>query len=72
MHLHPIAITTTNTNFLVNNAGKSYTYPEDFHASTRKDMEDIVTININSVVRLTHMVIPGMVERSVLQRLCQT
>ena len=29
-------------------------------------MEDIVTININSVVRLTHMVIPGMVERSVL------
>ncbi|PIL33937.1 hypothetical protein GSI_03645 [Ganoderma sinense ZZ0214-1] len=48
---------------LVNNAGKSYTYPEDFHASARKDMEDIVTININSVVRLTHMIIPGMVER---------
>ncbi len=56
----------------MNNAGKSYIYPEDFHASTRKDMEDIVTININSVVRLTHMVIPGMVERLVLQGLCQT
>lgn len=56
----------------MNNAGKSYAYPEDFHASERKDMEDIVTININSVVRLTHMVIPGMVERSVFQGLHQT
>ena len=49
----------------MNNAGKSYTYPEDFHASARKDMEDIVNINVNSVVRLTHIVLPGMVERSV-------
>ena len=47
----------------VNNAGKSYQYPEDFHASSDKDMEDIVTINVNSVVRLTKMVLPGMVER---------
>ncbi|EJF60386.1 3-ketoacyl-CoA reductase [Dichomitus squalens LYAD-421 SS1] len=48
---------------LVNNAGKSYNYPEEFHASSRKDMEDIVTINVNSVIRLTHIVLPGMVER---------
>ena len=49
----------------MNNAGKSYNYPEDFHASSRKDMEDIVTVNVNSVVRLTHLILPGMVERSV-------
>ena len=47
----------------VNNAGKSYNYPEDFHATSAKDMEDIVAINIASLVRLTKMVLPGMVER---------
>ena len=26
-------------------------------------MEDIVNINVNSVVRLTKMILPGMVER---------
>ena len=50
---------------VVNNAGKSYTYPEDFHASTAKDMEDIVSINVSSLVRLTRMILPGMVERYV-------
>ncbi|KAH9894806.1 3-ketoacyl-CoA reductase [Cubamyces lactineus] len=48
---------------LVNNAGKSYNYPEDFYATSAKDMEDIVAINIASLVRLTKMVLPGMVER---------
>ncbi|OJT02502.1 Very-long-chain 3-oxoacyl-CoA reductase [Trametes pubescens] len=48
---------------LINNAGKSYQYPEDFHATKTQDMEDIVTINISSVVRLTKMLLPGMVER---------
>ncbi|RPD78578.1 3-ketoacyl-CoA reductase [Lentinus tigrinus ALCF2SS1-7] len=48
---------------LVNNAGKSYAYPEEFHLCSDKDMEDIVNINVNSVVRLTKMILPGMVER---------
>ncbi|KAI0744957.1 3-ketoacyl-CoA reductase [Earliella scabrosa] len=47
---------------LVNNAGKSYTYPEDFHASS-DTMDDMVAINVNSVVRLTKLILPGMVER---------
>ncbi|KAI0743358.1 3-ketoacyl-CoA reductase [Daedaleopsis nitida] len=47
---------------LVNNAGKSYTYPEDFHAC-KDNMEDIVNVNVNSVVRLTGLILPGMVER---------
>ncbi|KAI8994060.1 3-ketoacyl-CoA reductase [Trametes punicea] len=48
---------------LVNNAGKSYQYPEDFHATNTKAMEDIVAINVASLVRLTKMILPGMVER---------
>ncbi|KAI9059139.1 3-ketoacyl-CoA reductase [Trametes sanguinea] len=48
---------------LINNAGKSYQYPEDFHATSNKDMEDIVTINVASLVKLTKMILPGMVER---------
>ncbi|KAH9851391.1 3-ketoacyl-CoA reductase [Lenzites betulinus] len=48
---------------LINNAGKSYNYPEDFHATKEQDMEDIVTINVSSVVKLTKLVLPGMVER---------
>ncbi|TFK84121.1 3-ketoacyl-CoA reductase [Polyporus arcularius HHB13444] len=48
---------------LVNNAGKSYSYPEDFHLCSDKDMEDIVNINVSSVVRLTKMILPGMVEK---------
>ena len=53
----------TSISSTVNNAGKSYQYPEDFSACSEKDMEDIVTINVGSVVRLTRMVLPGMVER---------
>ena len=55
----------TSLSSTVNNAGKSYQYPEDFSACSEKDMEDIVTINVGSVVRLTRMVLPGMVERYV-------
>ncbi|KAI0666631.1 3-ketoacyl-CoA reductase [Trametes maxima] len=48
---------------LVNNAGKSYRYPEDYHATDSKDMEDIININVTSVVRITKIILPGMVER---------
>ena len=50
----------------VNNVGKSHTMPAYFAETTEQENEDIVTININGTVRVTHAVLPGMIQRSVI------
>lgn len=40
--------------------------PTYFAETTEQENEDIVTININGTVRVTHAVLPGMIQRSVI------
>lgn len=48
---------------LVNNVGVSYRYPMFFHELTDSEVQDLMTMNIDSTVWMTRMVIPGMLER---------
>lgn len=48
---------------LVNNVGVSYRYPMFFHELTDSEVQDLMTMNIDSTVWMTRMVIPGMVDR---------
>jgi 17beta-estradiol 17-dehydrogenase / very-long-chain 3-oxoacyl-CoA reductase len=48
---------------LVNNVGVSYRYPMYFHELSDSEVQDLMTMNIDSTVWMTRMVIPGMIER---------
>jgi len=48
---------------LVNNVGVSYRYPMFFHELSDSEVKDLMTMNIDSTVWMTRMVIPGMVDR---------
>ncbi|PWN48041.1 NAD(P)-binding protein, partial [Violaceomyces palustris] len=48
---------------LVNNVGKSHDIPVTFAEVSAQEMEDIVEINIVAQLRVTKMVVNGMIER---------
>ena len=48
---------------LINNVGQSYRYPRFFHELPKEEIASLMTMNINSTVFMTKMVIDGMVER---------
>ncbi|KAF9232413.1 hypothetical protein BU15DRAFT_55060 [Melanogaster broomeanus] len=48
---------------LVNNVGKSHTMPVYFAETEAQENDDIVMININGTLRVTHAVLPGMIQR---------
>jgi len=48
---------------LVNNVGMSYSFAQYFHELSLEDVDNMVELNVNSTTRMTHMVLPGMVER---------
>ena len=48
---------------LVNNVGVSYRYPMFFHELTDDEVQNLMTMNIDSTVWMTRMVLPGMLER---------
>ncbi|KDQ49272.1 hypothetical protein JAAARDRAFT_82253 [Jaapia argillacea MUCL 33604] len=48
---------------LVNNAGKSHEMPSDFAETPKHEIDDIVAINISAVLRVTSIVLPGMIQR---------
>jgi len=50
----------------VNNVGKSHAYPVYFAESEPSEISDIIAINVNATVRITRMVLPGMVKRYAL------
>lgn len=48
---------------LVNNVGVSYRYPMYFHELTDEEVSGLLTLNIDSTVWMTRMVLPSMLER---------
>jgi len=48
---------------LVNNVGKSHEMPTDFVDTTQQEIDDILAINIHATLRMTSMVLPGMIQR---------
>ena len=45
---------------LVNNVGISYPFPEYLHLQTREVLDDLLAVNIASMVYMTRAVVPGM------------
>ncbi|KAK4054801.1 hypothetical protein OIV83_000725 [Microbotryomycetes sp. JL201] len=48
---------------LINNVGKSYDEPTYYQDLPESDISDIVEINVNATLRVTKIVLPGMVSR---------
>ncbi|KAJ3733814.1 3-ketoacyl-CoA reductase [Lentinula guzmanii] len=48
---------------LVNNVGKSHAMPVYLVDTPKEEMTDIVAINVNATLRVTHSVLPGMIQR---------
>ncbi|MCO5589141.1 hypothetical protein L7F22_043107 [Adiantum nelumboides] len=56
-------LASLNIGVLVNNVGKSHDMPVPFAETTLEEMMSISEININSTLRVTRMVVPGMVQQ---------
>jgi len=50
----------------VNNVGKSHDYPEYFASTPKEECDAILRINVDSLVNMTRLVVPGMTQRFVL------
>jgi len=48
---------------LVNNAGACYPYARYFHEVDEALLRNLMRLNVEAVTRVTHAVLPGMVER---------
>lgn len=48
---------------LVNNVGVSYVFPKYFSELSEDEVEGLMEMNVNSTTWMTHMVLPGMMER---------
>jgi len=48
---------------LVNNVGKSHEMPTYFVDTTQEEVNDILAINVHATLRMTSMVLPGMIQR---------
>jgi len=57
------AIRGLDVGVLVDNAGLSYPYARYFHEVDEELMRSLIRINVEGVTRVTHAVLPGMVER---------
>lgn len=50
----------------VNNVGKSHTMPAYLVDTPKDEITDIVSINVNATLRVTYAVLPGMIQRCVI------
>lgn len=58
-----LALSPLDIGILINNVGKSYDEPMFFQDLPDQDSADIVEININATLKVTKLVLPGMVAR---------
>lgn len=61
-----IRFATYRTVRAVNNVGKSHTYPVYLAECDPSELSDIIAVNVGATVRITRMVLPGMVKRCAL------
>ena len=52
-----------DVSILINNVGQSHNIPVPFAETPTKEMKDIITINCFGTLRVTQIVVPGMVQR---------
>ncbi|GAA5988846.1 hypothetical protein JCM11641_005040 [Rhodosporidiobolus odoratus] len=57
------ALDPLDVGVLVNNVGKSYEEPMFFQDLPHQDMVDIVEINVNATLKVTKIIVPGMISR---------
>jgi 17beta-estradiol 17-dehydrogenase / very-long-chain 3-oxoacyl-CoA reductase len=57
------AVKDLEVGVLINNVGISYRYPTYFMELTDSEVQDLMTMNIDSTIWMTRMVLPGMLER---------
>ncbi|CAM9190786.1 unnamed protein product [Ascophyllum nodosum] len=57
------AIYTKDVGVLVNNVGVSYPFPKYFDELSDDEMKALLEMNVNSTLKMTRLVLPGMVNR---------
>ncbi|XP_020597434.1 very-long-chain 3-oxoacyl-CoA reductase 1 [Phalaenopsis equestris] len=57
------AIEGMDVGILVNNAGMSYPFAKYLHEVEENLIKDLIKVNVEGLTRVTHAVLPGMVER---------
>lgn len=56
------ACTGKDVALLVNNAGMSYEHAEYFHLLDSKKIEDLIALNVTSLTKVTHALLPQMIQ----------
>ena len=57
------AVEGLDVTILINNVGLSHTIPVPFAQTDEREMRDIITVNCAGTLRVTRIVVPGMIER---------
>ncbi|KAF6760181.1 3-ketoacyl-CoA reductase [Ephemerocybe angulata] len=57
------AVAGLDVGVLVNNVGKSHSMPVNFVDTPQDELKDIPAINVDATIRVTHAILPGMVQR---------
>lgn len=56
-------VSELDVSVLVNNVGQSHSIPVPFAQTPASEMADIITINCTGTLRVTQLVVPGMIQR---------
>lgn len=56
-------VDTLDVAVLVNNVGKSHSIPTPFALTPEEELNDIITINCHGTLKVTQLVVPGMIQR---------
>ncbi|XP_058447371.1 inactive hydroxysteroid dehydrogenase-like protein 1 [Malaya genurostris] len=57
------ALSGLDIGMLVNNVGTTHQYPLEFDRVLRNELQQIISVNIETALMMTHMVLPGMKRR---------